>query len=58
VLPDEAVLVLFEVSLADGSAAPRALEHREVRWVRANELAGLDWVATNHQFVHDVTHRL
>lgn len=58
VLPDEAVLVLFEVSLADGSAAPQALEHREVRWVRANELAGLDWVATNHQFVHDVTHRL
>ncbi|HJQ03705.1 MAG TPA: (deoxy)nucleoside triphosphate pyrophosphohydrolase [Jatrophihabitans sp.] len=53
-----AVLVLFRACLAADSATPVALEHSELRWARAAELPELDWVATNRQFVPDVTAQL
>jgi len=57
-LPDRALLILFEARLAAGSPEPRALEHREIRWVRAPDLANQDWAGTNGRFVADVTGRL
>lgn len=57
-LADGALFLLFEVALAPGSPLPAALEHRQVRWAQAAELAGLDWVETNRRYVADVTARL
>jgi 8-oxo-dGTP diphosphatase len=53
-----ATLVLFRASLATDSAAPAPLEHSELRWAQAADLSELDWVATNRQFVPDVTAQL
>jgi 8-oxo-dGTP diphosphatase len=53
-----AILVLYRACLAPDSEAPAALEHSELRWARAAELQELDWVATNRQFVPDVTGQL
>ncbi|HST47128.1 (deoxy)nucleoside triphosphate pyrophosphohydrolase [Jatrophihabitans sp.] len=58
VLPDGALFILFQATLAAGSPDPAALEHRQLRWARAAELADLDWVATNRIYVTDVTTRL
>lgn len=57
-LEDGALFILFEAALAPGSPAPAALEHRQLRWAEAAELAELDWVATNRRYVADVTGRL
>jgi len=57
-LPGGAVLILLEARLTAGSPPPRALEHREVRWVRAPDLAHQHWAGTNGEFVADVTGRL
>jgi 8-oxo-dGTP diphosphatase len=57
-LPDGALFILFEVALSADSPAPAALEHRQLRWAGAAELAGLDWVETNRRYVTDVTARL
>ena len=57
-LDDGALFILFQASLAPGSADPAALEHRQIRWAEATELAQLDWVATNRKYVTDVTGRL
>jgi mutator protein MutT len=57
-LPDGAVLILLEARLAAGSPEPRALEHRELRWVAAGELAERAWAGQNDLFVVDVTGRL
>lgn len=57
-LTDGALFLLFQVALAPGSPHPAALEHRQIRWVEAAELPGLDWVATNRRYVTDVTARL
>ena len=51
-------LILFEAVLAEGSARPAPLEHRQLRWVRPVELAGLNLVVTNRRFATDVTARL
>lgn len=53
-----ALFVLFQAALAPGSPAAAAREHRQIRWVGADELAALDWVATNRRYVIDVTERL
>jgi len=53
-----ATLILFAASLADNAAEPVALEHREVGWFASEQLSGLDWLATNTQFVTEVTGRL
>ena len=57
-LTDGALFILFHASLAPGSPEPAALEHQQIRWAEAAELAGLDWVATNRKYVTDVTARL
>ena len=57
-LADGALFILFQVSLAAGSPAPAALEHRQIRWVGATELADVQWVETNRRYVTDVTARL
>ncbi|MBV9823395.1 MAG: (deoxy)nucleoside triphosphate pyrophosphohydrolase [Actinobacteria bacterium] len=57
-LPDGALFLLFQASLAPGSPEPVALEHRQLRWAAAGELADLDWVPTNRVYVTDVTTRL
>lgn len=57
-LDDGALFILFEAALAPGSPAPTALEHRQLRWAEAAELAELDWVPTNRRYVADVTGRL
>lgn len=57
-LPDGALFILFQASLAPGSPVPAALEHRQLRWAEAAELAELDWVVTNRRYVTDVTARL
>ena len=57
-LPDGAQLILLQATLAPGSPEPRALEHRRLSWVGAEELAERTWVGTNAQFVADVTGRL
>jgi len=57
-LADGALFLLFEVALAPGSPLPAALEHRQLRWAEAAELAGLDWVETNRRYVAEVTARL
>jgi len=57
-LPDGAVLILLEARLAAGSPEPRALEHRQLRWAGAGELAERPWAGRNDLFVADVTGRL
>jgi 8-oxo-dGTP diphosphatase len=57
-LDDGALFILFEAALAPGSPQPTALEHRQVRWAEAAELADLEWVTTNRRYVTDVTGRL
>ncbi|MCW2521943.1 MAG: hypothetical protein JWO63_278 [Frankiales bacterium] len=58
VLPDGAVLVLFEVSLAPGSPEPQRLEHQALEWVDAARLDSLAWLPANRRFLPDVTSRL
>jgi 8-oxo-dGTP diphosphatase len=57
-LTDGALFILFQASLAPGSPDPTALEHRQIRWAEATELAQLNWVTTNRKYVTDVTARL
>jgi 8-oxo-dGTP diphosphatase len=57
-LDDGALFILFQARLAPGSPDPAALEHRQIRWAGAAELAELEWVATNRKYVTDVTGRL
>jgi 8-oxo-dGTP diphosphatase len=51
-------LVLLRVCLDADSAPPVPLEHSELRWAGAADLAELDWVATNRQFVPNVIAQL
>jgi len=39
---------------ADPDPAPRAVEHRAVRWARAAELADLDWLEADRVLVHSL----
>lgn len=57
-LADGALLVLYRVALAAGSAEPRALEHREIRWAAASDLGQLTWVGTNQHFITNVISQL
>jgi len=57
-LPDGALLILLQARLAAGSPEPRALEHRQLSWVGAEELPDRTWTGTNARFLADVTGRL
>ena len=39
---------------ADPTAEPRAVEHREVRWASAAELAALDWLEADRVLLHSL----
>ncbi len=39
---------------ADPDAEPRAVEHREVRWASAAELAALDWLEADRVLLHSL----
>lgn len=38
------LLRAYRAELVDPGVRPRAVEHREVRWLEADDLAGLDWL--------------
>ncbi|MGH3628626.1 MAG: (deoxy)nucleoside triphosphate pyrophosphohydrolase, partial [Sciscionella sp.] len=45
------LLRAYRAELADSAARPRVLEHRAVRWIPADELRALDWVAADRALV-------
>ena len=49
VLPDGMVLRTRVAELVDGEPTPT--EHSELRWVGADELAGLDWLPADRELV-------
>ncbi|MDR7302804.1 NUDIX domain-containing protein [Haloactinomyces albus] len=48
------LLRLYTAEPAEPSPAPRAVEHRALRWVDASELARLDWLETDRLLVHSL----
>ncbi|HXV92267.1 MAG TPA: NUDIX domain-containing protein [Pseudonocardia sp.] len=48
------LLRVYTAEIVDGSAEPRALEHAEVRWLAAAEVADVDWVETDRAVLHDL----
>jgi 8-oxo-dGTP diphosphatase len=48
------LLRIHAAELTDPSATPKAVEHREVRWVDTSELAGLDWLDADRVLVHSL----
>jgi len=48
------LLRVHVAELAPGAAEPRAVEHRELRWVGAGELDGLDWLDADIAVVDDL----
>lgn len=48
------LLRIHAAELADSSATPRAVEHREVRWIDAPDLAGLHWLDADRVLVHSI----
>jgi 8-oxo-dGTP diphosphatase len=57
-LPDGALLVLLQATARGTDDEPSPLEHRQLRWVDADEAAVLDWLPANRGFVTDVTRRI
>lgn len=51
-LSDTMTLRAYRVSLTAGSPQPH--DHRELRWVRADELDGLAWVPADRAWVADL----
>lgn len=50
-LHGDLLLRLHRAELVEGGSAPRALEHRAVRWVGAAEISSLDWLGTDRALV-------
>nr|WP_179725503.1 NUDIX domain-containing protein [Saccharopolyspora hordei] len=48
------LLRIHAAELVDPTAVPRAVEHHEVRWVAAEELADLDWLDADRVLVHSL----
>lgn len=48
------LLRIHTAELEDPGQQPKAVEHRDVRWVAAGELPGLDWLETDRVLVHDL----
>ncbi|RZQ63657.1 (deoxy)nucleoside triphosphate pyrophosphohydrolase [Amycolatopsis suaedae] len=53
-LPRGKVLRIYAATLADPAARPRAVEHRAVRWIGADELDGLDWLPADRVLIPDL----
>lgn len=43
-LPGGKVLRVFAATLPEGGGQPRAVEHKALRWLSADELAAVDWL--------------
>ncbi|MFI9454993.1 (deoxy)nucleoside triphosphate pyrophosphohydrolase [Amycolatopsis sp. NPDC052450] len=43
-LPNGKLLRIYAASLVSAGDEPRAVEHKDVRWVSSAELSGLDWL--------------
>jgi 8-oxo-dGTP diphosphatase len=54
VLSGRALLRVYAATLAAGSPEPAPLEHAELRWVAAAELAGLDWLDADRALLPDL----
>ena len=50
------VLRVYEARLLDGT--PQALEHAQIRWLAADELASVHWLATNRPLLDPLASRL
>ena len=37
-------ILLFAATLPEGGGQPRAVEHKALRWLSADELAAVDWL--------------
>lgn len=48
------VLRVFDAVLADPAAEPLPVEHRAVRWLAADELAGIDWLPADRLLVPEL----
>ncbi|GAA2811845.1 NUDIX domain-containing protein [Saccharopolyspora taberi] len=48
------LLRIHAARLVDPEAAPRAVEHHEVRWIDAGELVELDWLDADKVLVHSL----
>jgi 8-oxo-dGTP diphosphatase len=48
------LLRVHTAELGEGAPEPRALEHSELRWADADELAGLDWLDADIAVVDDL----
>ncbi|MGP4021522.1 NUDIX domain-containing protein [Saccharopolyspora sp. 5N708] len=52
------LLRIHTAELVDPAATPEAVEHHEVRWVAADELAGLNWLDADRVLVHSLRNLL
>jgi 8-oxo-dGTP diphosphatase len=50
------LLRIYAATLPTGE--PRAIDHAELRWVRATELAGLDWLPADRALLPELTELL
>ncbi|MDI2032559.1 NUDIX domain-containing protein [Saccharopolyspora sp. TS4A08] len=48
------LLRIHTAELKDPGQVPRAVEHREVRWLTAADLPTLDWLETDRVLLHDL----
>ncbi|WP_141997682.1 (deoxy)nucleoside triphosphate pyrophosphohydrolase [Amycolatopsis cihanbeyliensis] len=48
------ILRIFGAWLADPDGEPRAVEHRAVRWLAADELGGVDWLPADRILLPDL----
>jgi len=55
---DDLVLRVATAELAAGEPVPRHGEHDAVRWLRADQLDGVDWLAADRPFADAVAKRL
>nr|WP_245775748.1 NUDIX domain-containing protein [Saccharopolyspora flava] len=46
------LLRIHTAELVDAGQVPRAVEHREVRWLTAADLPALDWLDTDRVLLH------
>ncbi|QFU86293.1 (deoxy)nucleoside triphosphate pyrophosphohydrolase [Amycolatopsis sp. YIM 10] len=52
-LPGGSVLRIY-AALLDAAAEPRAVEHRNLRWLGADELSDLDWLPADRVLIPDL----
>lgn len=53
-LPGGKVLRIYAATLADATSEPAAVEHRELRWLRADELGAVGWLPADEVLLPDL----